>query len=106
MRDLEFSVWFSEERQKCILFPVYSHAVAIRWRGPWVPREVLSWSQARTMQGNDAKSDDDWIYLRDASIYGKSRDTSRDIAGEVGEAHYSMCPLQTRQRPRCLKPRI
>src|ERR1700678_3392521 len=77
-----------------------------RWRGPRVPREVLSWSQARTMQWNDAKSNDDWIYLRDASTYGKSCDTSRDIAGEVGEAHYSMCPPKTRQHPHCLKHRI
>jgi hypothetical protein len=32
------------------------------------------------------KNDDDWIYLRDASIYGKSRDTSRDMTGEVGRS--------------------
>jgi hypothetical protein len=35
----------------------------------------------------------------------RSHDESHDMSGEAGEvarSHYSMCPLQTRQHPRCL----
>ena len=48
---------------------------------------------------DDAKSNDYWIYLRDASIYGKSRDTSRDMTGEVGRSPLLHVPPSNKATP-------
>src|SRR5271168_4670160 len=48
-----------------------------RWRGPRVPREVLSWSQARTMRWNDAKSNDN------RSIYETRLSTGSHVTHHV-----------------------